>query len=84
MKSTISSKGQITIPVNVRRKLGLTPGTRIELELGPEGTFLGRKSTKESFFAQFQGMAAEEKVPFGDSREAMETLRGKVAPGDVD
>jgi AbrB family looped-hinge helix DNA binding protein len=33
MKSTISSKGQITVPVEVRRRLGLTAGTPVEFEV---------------------------------------------------
>jgi len=33
MKSTVSSKGQITLPVVVREKLGLTAGTRVQFEL---------------------------------------------------
>ena len=40
MSSTISSKGQVTVPVEVRRKLGLVPGTRIEFELRGDGVFL--------------------------------------------
>jgi len=33
MKSTVSSKGQITLPVTVREKLGLTAGTSVQFEL---------------------------------------------------
>ena len=33
MASTISSKGQITLPVDIRRALGLKPGTRVAFEL---------------------------------------------------
>ena len=40
MNGTISSKGQVTIPVEVRRKLGLVPGTRIEFELRTDGALL--------------------------------------------
>ena len=40
MHSTISSKGQVTVPVEVRRKLGLVPGTRIEFELRGDGALL--------------------------------------------
>lgn len=43
MESTISSKGQVTVPVEIRRRLGLRAGTRIEFELRPEGAFLRRK-----------------------------------------
>ena len=40
MTSTISAKGQITVPKAVRDKLGLRPGARVEFELTPEGAFL--------------------------------------------
>ena len=40
MTSTVSSKGQITVPKAVRDKLGLRPGARVEFELTPEGALL--------------------------------------------
>jgi AbrB family looped-hinge helix DNA binding protein len=43
MRSTISSKGQITVPAAVRARLGLVPGTPVEFEL-LEGGVLLRKS----------------------------------------
>jgi AbrB family looped-hinge helix DNA binding protein len=33
MKSSISSKGQITVPIEIREKLGLLPGTPVRFEL---------------------------------------------------
>jgi len=45
VKSTISSKGQITVPVEVRVKLGLAPGTPVEFELH-KGAVLLRKGRK--------------------------------------
>lgn len=45
MTSTISSKGQITVPKAVRDQLGLRPGTHVEFELTPEGALL-RKGHK--------------------------------------
>jgi AbrB family looped-hinge helix DNA binding protein len=81
MTTTISSKGQITVPVNIRDALGLTPGTKLEIELGPDGVFLARKVASEDFFAKFQGIG----IPvFRDGDEAMEILRGPVEPGDID
>ncbi len=44
MKSTISSKGQITVPAVVREKLGLAPGTAVRFEL-TEGGALMRKGS---------------------------------------
>jgi AbrB family looped-hinge helix DNA binding protein len=40
MKSTISSKGQITVPAQVRAALGLRPGTRVVFELREGGVLL--------------------------------------------
>ena len=35
--STISSKGQITLPISFRRKLGIKPHDRLVMELDGEG-----------------------------------------------
>jgi AbrB family looped-hinge helix DNA binding protein len=40
MKSTISSKGQITVPAELREKLGLAPGTVVQFELREGGVLL--------------------------------------------
>jgi AbrB family looped-hinge helix DNA binding protein len=40
MTSTISAKGQITVPKAVRDELGLRPGTRVEFELTAQGALL--------------------------------------------
>lgn len=47
MKSTISSKGQITVPLEVRNRLGLAPGTAVRFELRPEGVLLKKGSGQE-------------------------------------
>jgi antitoxin PrlF len=36
-RATITSKGQITIPKEVRDRLGLKPGDRVEIHVDPEG-----------------------------------------------
>jgi AbrB family looped-hinge helix DNA binding protein len=46
MTSTISSKGQITVPAKIREKLGLLPGTEVEFLLQENGVFL-RKGTRD-------------------------------------
>jgi AbrB family looped-hinge helix DNA binding protein len=33
VKGSISSKGQITVPIEIREKLGLLPGTAVRFEL---------------------------------------------------
>ena len=47
MQSRITSRGQVSIPARIRRKLGLTPGSTVEwCERGPE--VLVRRATKYS------------------------------------
>ncbi len=43
MRNTISSKGQVTVPIEVREQLGLTPGTAVEFEIREEGVLLRKK-----------------------------------------
>jgi AbrB family looped-hinge helix DNA binding protein len=45
MRSTISSKGQITVPAALRDRLGLRPGTPVIFESHPRGALI-RKGTK--------------------------------------
>lgn len=47
MRSTISSKGQITVPVELREALGLRPGTPVVFERHPEGALLRKGGTRE-------------------------------------
>ncbi len=43
MKTTMSEKGQVTIPKRLRDRLGLRPGTVIDFE-EDAGTLVGRKA----------------------------------------
>ncbi len=43
MKSTVSSKGQITVPKSVRTRYSLGPGTEVEFELREDGALLRKK-----------------------------------------
>ncbi len=45
MKSSISSKGQLTVPVEIREKLGLLPGTAVSFEFLDGGALI-RKTTR--------------------------------------
>ena len=42
MKATVSSKGQVAIPKNVRDRLGLRPGTQLNLT-ADNGRLIGTK-----------------------------------------
>jgi len=42
MTSTMTSKGQVTVPKRLRDYLGLKPGAEVEFELRPEGEVVVR------------------------------------------
>jgi AbrB family looped-hinge helix DNA binding protein len=43
--STLTSKGQVTIPKEVRQQLGLKPGDRVTFTVMPNGTAIMRAKT---------------------------------------
>lgn len=38
MSTTVTDKGQVTLPKKVRDQLGIVPGTRLQFEAMPDGT----------------------------------------------
>ncbi len=38
MKSTVTSKGQITIPIGIRAKANILPGTQLDFQIEKDGT----------------------------------------------
>ncbi len=53
--STISSKGQITVPIEVRRRLGVKAGDRVEFVFEAGQTVLRPTRNEKSPFAPFIG-----------------------------
>ena len=53
--TTVSSKGQVTIPVRIRRRLGLKPGDRIEFVVKAGMTTIQPVRGEENPFAEFVG-----------------------------
>jgi len=49
-QSTLSSKGQITLPVELRRLWGLKPGDRLDFSLEDDGRVVLRKWVRRSIF----------------------------------
>lgn len=44
MATTITQKGQVTIPKRIRDALGIDPGTQVEFEVNKEGEVVLRKA----------------------------------------
>ena len=49
-QSTLTSKGQITLPVELRRRWGLQPGDRLDFTLEADGRVVIRKWLRRSIF----------------------------------
>ena len=45
-ESTITAKGQTTVPAEVRELVGASPGTRLVWAVTPDGTIIVRAKTK--------------------------------------
>lgn len=73
MKSTVSEKGQVTIPKALREELGLRPGQILDFQ-SKGGLLVGRKvtGTRDAVEAVF-GI-----LPREDVDAAIESMRGKA------
>jgi AbrB family looped-hinge helix DNA binding protein len=75
MKSKVTSKGQVTIPIEIRRKLQIEPGQ--ELDFDPEAPFL--KATKVVNEAQMRSvLGCLKRKGLPDTGRLIEEMRGKV------
>lgn len=54
-EAKITSKGQITVPIEVRRLLGVRPGDRLRFESDSEGVHI-RPVRSASVFAKYSGI----------------------------
>ena len=59
-ESTITAKGQTTVPLQVRNRIGAAPGTRLVWHVLPDGGLIVRAKTKSIL-----GMAGKLKAPKG-------------------
>lgn len=53
--STISSKGQITVPLEIRKRLGLKTGDRVEFVVDEKRTILRPARSLENPFEKYVG-----------------------------
>ena len=69
--STISSKGQITVPLEVRKRLGLKAGDRVEFVVEKDRTTLRPARAPENPFLKYVGALPA----FSSIHEANEWVR---------
>jgi antitoxin PrlF len=78
MATTVTSKGQVTIPKHVRDALNIEPGTKIDIELsGDGGAVLHKVRPTEARPDRFdRAVGAAEIKWHGTTDEYMELIRG--------
>ena len=57
--SRITSKGQVTIPKNIRQVLGVKPGDRVEFELLPDRRVVVKPALATAVFERYVGYLAD-------------------------
>jgi bifunctional DNA-binding transcriptional regulator/antitoxin component of YhaV-PrlF toxin-antitoxin module len=72
----------MTVPLAVRKALGLRPGAKLEISLRGDAEFVVSKAIEENFFLRFKGIR-QKKAPFKSGDAALEQLRGSVAASDA-
>jgi AbrB family looped-hinge helix DNA binding protein len=73
MQATITEKGQVTIPVEIRRKLSLVAGSKLEFD--PNALFV--KATKAVKIEQMEGVIGRYSDRFPeDAKTFVEDTRG--------
>ena len=78
MKSTLSARGQITIPKKIREQLGLRPGQKVEFE-ARDGLLIGRKRGGQNRVSRITGILSHL-----DVEQALEESRGPKWSTDLD
>ena len=79
MTSTMTSKGQVTVPKRLRDHLGLEPGAEVEFELRPDGEVVVRPARPSARKKRAAGRFTKLRGPLPTGRttdELMRLLRG--------
>ena len=75
LQSRMTSKGQVTVPVDVRRRLGLKSGDKVEFRERGGETIIRRAAPGKSPFLKYCGILAKKLKPGFDSVEWQRELR---------
>ena len=61
MISTVTAKGQVTVPAEARRRLGITPGTKLEFVVTDDGRL--EVIPRSGSVRQLKGMLPKPQIP---------------------
>lgn len=73
MSSTVTEKGQVTLPKAIRDRLGIRPGTRLEFEVLPDGSLRARVLARGS--AALSGLLARP----GEAARSLDEIDAGIA-----
>jgi AbrB family looped-hinge helix DNA binding protein len=80
MATTVTAKGQVTIPKNVRDAAGLKPGDRVEVRAQAGGAYIEKVGAKDDYKARLYALGKKHLIRDGKTTdEIMTELRGDPA-----
>jgi antitoxin PrlF len=80
MATTITSKGQVTLPKKVRDAAGIKPGDKVEVRnTASGGIYIGRSGSEGEYLKRLQAIAKRYPIRAGTTDEIMLELRGDPA-----
>lgn len=79
MKTTVSEKGQVTIPKKLRDRLGIRPGAVLEFE-EDNGRMVVTKMLVDDAVSAVSGILADQGIGTDDF---IDSIRGQILPGDL-
>jgi antitoxin PrlF len=80
MNSTVTSKGQVTLPKKVRDVAGIKPGDKVEVRnTASGGISIGKSGSEPEYLQMLQAIAKRYPIRAGTTDEIMLELRGDSA-----
>jgi antitoxin PrlF len=81
MTTTITVKGQVTLPKKVREAVGLKPGDKVEVRATASGgIFIEKPGTSQSYRERLEALAKRRVIRDITTDEFMQASRGEIAP----
>jgi antitoxin PrlF len=76
MATTVTVKGQVTLPKAVREAAGIKPGDQVEVRATASGVFIKKARAATDYGAKLEAIAARRLIRGETTDEIMRELRG--------
>ncbi len=83
VRAKVTSKGQVTVPLEIRRSLGIKPGDHLRFEQKKNGISLVR-DTEENVFEKWRGIGTGFQIPGNDKAALVAFFRQMRGHDDLD